>query len=215
MKDFVWLYKPLPDLPAVPEEFCAVDLDWMPENKQIHTTGVNETSNQSGNGYLCAMPERGKHVWFGEEVQFGTHRRIPASPEFVNWVKENITENFLDVGIQYFMGGPTSSVHTDISRTHTLIYLLEPGGPDAYLGIWQHRDRSHPLVWDRHVTFFDNNEVINLQAIQPQPRQWYLLNAMILHSVDRCTRNRVALHVSLDHDPWPDLPATHYTRRPQ
>jgi hypothetical protein len=215
MNDIIWTYKLLPDLPKIPEEFCNIDLDWTPENKEIHTTGVGEKTNQPGNNYLCAMPERGKHVWFGEEVQFGTHRRRPSHPGFESWVKHNIAEDFLDVGIQYFTGGPTSSVHTDISRDYSLIYLLETGGPDACFGIWQHRDPGHPTVWDKHVTFFDNNELINVATVKPQAGEWYLLNAKILHSVTGCIKSRVGLHVSLNHDPFPEVPGTHFIRKSQ
>ena len=209
MNDLIWTYKLLPFLPAPPLEFCAVDLDWRPNDPTVTTTGLEEKENQATNEYLVAMPERRQVRWYGVTSTGATHRRRPVSPAYESWVRKNLVPEFIDAGVSYADGGPTSGAHTDISRDYSLIWLLEPGGPEAALGIWRHRDRSMPVIWDRHVNFFDSDDLTNLAMSPGNPGCWYLLHSKILHSVEGLCRSRVGLQVSLQNDPWPDVSGTH------
>lgn len=209
MENLIWTYKLLTFLPPPPLAFQAVDLHWQPSDPSVTTTGVEEKENRATDEYLVAMPERRRVRWYGTLSTGATHRRRPVSAEFETWVRQNIVTDFIDAGVSYAAGGPTSGAHTDISRDFSLIWLLDPGGDDAALGIWRHRDPKMPLVWDRHVNFFDSDDLVNLAILPGNPGGWYLLNAKILHSVEGLSRSRVGLQVSLQNDPWPDVSGTH------
>lgn len=205
----IWTYKLMRDLPAPPAEVVnGIDLDWRPDDNEV--SEYRNGNNQRQGKYLATAPVREAVTWYGRTYQGVTHRRRPLGKDWENWVRDNICDDITDTGVSYADGDvnrPTSAAHTDGSRDFSLIWSVDPGGPEAELAIWRHRD--HPILWDRHVAFTSTRDLINLAVLRGNPGCWYLVNAKILHSTENLVRNRVGLQVSLDHDPWPGAVPAH------
>lgn len=205
----IWTYKLLPDLPAPPQRFLdEIDLDWQPDTDT--TKQYSAGNNQALGEFLATAPVRNNINWYGRLHQGVTHRRRPLGSDWETWVRENISNDFNDTGISYADGAldrPTSAAHTDGSRDFSLIWSVDPGGPQAELALWRAKD--HPVLWDRHVCFTDTCDLINLAILPGNPGCWYLVNSKILHSVENLVRNRVGLQVSFLNEPFRDRPASH------
>jgi len=205
----IWTYKLMQNLPAPPAEFVdSIDLDWQPDAEEIEQYRAG--NNQQQGQYLATAPVRKAITWYGRTYQGVTHRRRPLGAQWESWVRENIWNDIIDTGISYADGAvdrPTSAAHTDGSRDFSLIWSVDPGGPEAELAIWRHK--NYPVLWDRHVAFTDTQDLVNLAVLPGNPGCWYLVNAKILHSTENLVRNRVGLQVSLAYDPWPGYTATH------
>lgn len=205
----IWTYKLLPDLPAPPSDIVnSIDLDWQPSQDDV--SEYKQGNNQAQGRFLATAPVRDSINWYGRTHQGVTHRRKPISKEWEDWVRKNIVSDFIDTGISYADGAidrPSSAAHTDGSRDISLIWSIDPGGPQAELAMW--RAKNHPILWDRHVCFTNTNDLINLVILKGNPGCWYLVNSKILHSTENLVRNRVGLQISLNHDPYPEVPGTH------
>jgi hypothetical protein len=205
----IWTYKIMQDLPAPPSEFIeAINLAWQPDDTEVDQYRAG--NNQKQGKYLATAPVRPAINWYGRTYQGVTHRRRPLGAKWESWVKANIWNDIIDTGISYADGAPdrpTSTAHTDGSRDFSLIWSVDPGGPEAELAIWRHRD--YPILWDCHVAFTDTKDLINLTVLRGNPGCWYLVNSKILHSTENLVRNRVGLQVSLAYDPWPGHTPAH------
>ncbi len=205
----IWTYKLLRDLPPPPERFVkAVDLNWQPDADNIES--YRKGNNQAQGDYLATAPVRDNIQWYGRRHQGVTHRRRPMGSDWEQWVRDNIWADFIDTGISYADGAPdrpTSAAHTDGSRDFSLIYSIDPGGPQAELAIWRHL--GSPILWDRHVCFTSTDDLVNLAVLPGNPGCWYLVNSKILHSTENLVRNRVGFQVSLAYDPWPGAEPAH------
>ena len=206
----IWTYKLLPDLPAPPGEFIdKIDMNWTPPAEDINKYVLGQNTGVDSK-YLAVSPDRKSITWYGRQHEGVTHRRIPLGKDWEQWVRENIHSEFSDTGISYANGDitrPTSTAHTDFTRNFTLIYLIDAGGPLAELAIW--RAIGQPLLWDQHMNFSDNKNLINLAVLPGNPGMWYILNAKILHSVENLIRPRIGFQVSFINEPFKDAPASH------
>lgn len=205
----IWTYKLMTELPAPPAEFIDnVKLDWQPDTDDVDQYRAG--NNQKQGKYLATAPVRSAITWYGRTYQGVTHRRKPLSAKWESWVTQNICSDIIDTGLSYADGAvnrPTSAAHTDGSRDFSLIWSVDPGGPQAELAFWRHKD--YPILWDCHVAFTDTKDLINLAVLRGNPGCWYLVNSKVLHSTENLVRNRVGLQISLAYDPWPGHPPAH------
>jgi hypothetical protein len=194
-KSPVGLVRLLPDLPAPPRSVLeAIDLHW-----RDHDHAAQRTSQ---------APVRSHIVCQGHRQQHANHVRLRIGLDWERWVADNIAAGFNETGVSYAQGPEehepprSAGIHTDSSRDFSVIWLLDPGGPDAELTLW--RDPNQDLMLPGYVTRDHDQGLVNIAVIPGNPGCWYQLHTRVLHSIDWITRNRVGLQISYNQDPWPD-----------
>jgi hypothetical protein len=130
---------------------------------------------------------------------------LPGSlqAELEQWVRDNIIENFLHVGINYrHCNSDTSGIHTDSSREFSLTYNITTGGPTCGVTWWQ--EKGCPLVRDLGVQVLDFDTVEPMATLTGPSQQWFLHDARILHSTEGIETPRIQIQISLNHLHLPD-----------
>lgn len=87
--------------------------------------------------------------------------------------------------------------HTDSTRTHTLIYLLEAGG-DNIKTIFYKEQGIDNIDRGLKVRPNDYAKPEPIEAIELKVNTWTLLNATVLHSVENLTRARKTIQVAFN-----------------
>jgi len=133
----------------------------------------------------------------GVSIPNTTYWRHPVSEKICDWVKENISSDYTDLGVS-FHGEPggVALPHTDKSRNWTLMWLLDEGGPEVDTVYWQ--EGNHPVIRDTHPsgpdsydmkwaapTSYDNLKEVGRARLKRG--RWHLLCAQALHSVEGFT----------------------------
>lgn len=193
-----WFYYKKLDLPQVPQHIVdqALELAHDPERC------VPEKS-------LKYTPEKNivRTYWFRPIDVFGdTHPsrsviRFGVGNEFAEWVKENITDDFLDASLACSMSATpefkdtVTGMHTDTTRSYLLMYIIEKSNDDQKTVWWQ--ERGHPVVRENDLQIDHFNTVDPIEETVFEKHQWVIMNARILHSIHNMQGNRFALHVSL------------------
>jgi hypothetical protein len=179
----MFYYKVL-DLPHPPQEIIdSVDLSRHPEIMEIGIHNKRSLKNWYGKDFKASVNVRTKHA------------------EFANWVKENITETFVDAGVNYvnITDGITPSstgAHVDVIRKYTLLWNIQTGGPDATTCWWQENGFELERPPGTQVENLDDLTLVK-QVIIPKG-VWCLLYTQILHSVEKLVEPRVSFQVSLN-----------------
>lgn len=129
-------------------------------------------------------------------------KRYSVDPEIWQWVRENIHDDIIDCGItvSHFADRPTMGAHTDSTRSFTLLYLLSTGGDDVETVFWQEKDQ--PLIRPLKTLPSDYRTLEVVDSIIIPEKTWVLLDARVIHGIERLTGKRIAFQVSLDH--WID-----------
>lgn len=178
----MWYFKVL-DLPTIPQYFC----------DEIIANGPSEI--------LRDYPGW-KHIkQDGQEIVSARNPICVASTELEQWLKNNITPVYRDVGVRYAFGSAnpgTAGVHTDQTRKYVLQYLVKSGG--ATLTYWQ--EDGHPVLREPHAHAEDYTKLRILDSGQLLENRWAILDTRILHSVENLTSDRISVQISLD-----DIPA--------
>jgi hypothetical protein len=189
MKPFYLL---LPELPSPPKKLIdAVDLDQssFPTTSPFHEVRIRFCHRQ-GQQFLASPSVRA---------------RLPDSlqAELEQWVRDNIIENFLHVGINYrHCNSDTSGIHTDSSREFSLTYNITTGGSTCGVTWWQ--EKGYPLVRDLGVQVLDFDTVEPMATLTGPSQQWFLHDARILHSTEGIETPRIQIQISLNHLHLPD-----------
>lgn len=114
------------------------------------------------------------------------------------WARENITHNIKDVRIAFTKPQlERCGAHVDRTRDYTLIYLLQTGG-DAHRTVFYREKGQQELLRPRayHVDDYANLDPVSEVVLQT--RQWNLVQAQILHSIENIPLGRVSIQISLD-----------------
>lgn len=182
------LYKALPQLPDPPQELIdSVDLNRRPEKMEI---GIHNKRNLVN--------------WYGRSFKAGVNVRT-KHPAFDAWVRANITSNIVDAGVNYITlddntERPVSSgAHVDVIRKFTLIYLLDPGGPDVETVWW--KELGYDYVRAPGTQVEDGVMLQRIAGIKVPKGQWVLIYTQVLHSIEGIYRPRIAFQVSLNEVP--------------
>lgn len=141
------------------------------------------------------------HTKLNEKILSADNPFYHANDKLTKWLDNNILSSYNDVGIRYARfedGKTTTGIHTDQTRKFVLQYLLESG--NGILNFW--KESNQPIVRDGRVTLnsYDNLEL--LETYHLPEKQWVLLNASILHSVENLTSDRISIQISLNYDPF-------------
>jgi hypothetical protein len=151
--------------------------------------------------------QRYLHNWKGFDYRSSVNIRT-RHDIFDQWVKDNITLDFVDAGVNYTLITEkpeglecfSTGAHTDTTRNFALIYLLESGGPDVQTVFYQ--EINQPLLRRPRTYGEDLTKLIMLDQIKIPLHTWVILDSRILHSVENLTRNRVAFQVGLLNNHW-------------
>lgn len=158
------------------------------------------------------MPEKEKRMELGifvhrqiknwDEYDYAAAANIRTKNEqFKKWVSENITDDFVDAGVNYTvvvekpkgLQKVSTGAHTDITRDYTLIYLLQTGGKDAPTVFWQ--EEGQELLRPPKTQGTDRKTLKFVDSVTIPLHRWCIIDSRILHSVERLEENRVALQV--------------------
>lgn len=182
------LYQIIKDLPALPDnlkkmawEYAGVKQDdalnpWV----LGYTHGRALVKDNKEHGYSTGLP------------------RKQISKEFNQWIHDNITNLFHDVGICISEAGfDHSGPHRDQSREFTLMYVLKQGSDNATTTFW----KENPGV--PVLNYYDNyDELEFLDQINIPLETWCLISGRAIHSVENIKEGRISVQVSLNQNPW-------------
>jgi hypothetical protein len=177
MSDFFY-YKILNKLPPLPNKF------------------ISKLPNSFNNDVLRDYPPRPYTIGdktFDSVTQ--THYQITHQP-IIDWIGENITPNYNDIGFRHVDGSPARRVitpHTDKTRNYALIYTLETGGGE--LVFW--KEKNKPILRTDRFNLHEYDNLTELDRVYVPEKSWYILNTMVIHSVENMSSPRIQLQLSL------------------
>ena len=121
--------------------------------------------------------------------------RHTINPDIVEWVKQNISQEFHAIGLNC-QGTDTGGVaipHTDRTRNWTLIWLTDTGGVDASTVFWQ--EQGFDIERDPGYYPKSYDDLTELETHVLEPGRWILLNAKVIHSVEKLQSVRKAIQI--------------------
>lgn len=178
-----FLYKVLDAVPALPEELInSIDKNFRPVNTKFNARILRNWNN-------CNPTALTNNV----QVH-------PTHSKFENWVKKNITEHIVNVGVNYVVVDTVDDVrstgaHTDVVREYVLLWECESGGPNAELCFWQ--EENKPKFLPPKTASNDLSKLTLLDKIKLPKEKWILVNSTVLHSVENLYHTRINFQVSL------------------
>ena len=189
----MFTYAVLHFLPPVPEHFIKA----ASELNQFIETDIPEDnlSDTYKNRKLTIGDKTGIPVTY--------QTRMDINQQFYDWVHEHIDETGFDCGVSFTSGhvGRYQGPHTDLTRDYTLLYLIEPGGPNTQTVFY--REKGQPIQrTQRQVAPTDFNNLEVLERVKFPVGKWTLLNAMALHGVEEIETCRISFQVSLNRNKW-------------
>lgn len=139
----------------------------------------------------------------GVEQAISNYHRVKASQAHYDWVYENIPElkgHVNEVGFQSINNkanhpnGATFAIHTDGNRgEYVLAYNLDVGGPNVHT-VWYQED-GQPLIRQPGMKRLSMRNLTKMDEVVFKPREWGMLKANILHTVDSIQTDRIALTI--------------------
>jgi hypothetical protein len=140
------------------------------------------------------MSDHGKIITSRSVVRFG------VSKEFEDWIRNNITDKFIDASIApSYKQNETDQVlgpHTDTTRDYLLLYLFDTSNSGQTTVWWQ--ENNHPIIRDRNVYVNTFDSMTKIEEVEFEKERWVILNARILHSVHNINGHRDAIQISLN-----------------
>jgi hypothetical protein len=161
--------------------------------------------NAGGNGIVFGT----KIVYDHDDKPIVTRSnpRFPLNDEWNNWVRDNIAPVVVESGVsvcimpratdeETTMGGP----HTDTTRNFALMYLIEKGNNDQWTEFFQEAGEGVYRPYNCRP-----NKLVKLTVIDKvcaPLNKWVYIDGRILHGQNNISKDRIALQVSLAHDPF-------------
>jgi hypothetical protein len=133
------------------------------------------------------------------------------TPELKAWIKSNIADQpeILSLDLtrvtlqtQHPQPNLTSShiVHSDIGQEWCLFYILKPGGSHCITRWYQEQDK--PLLRAKSDSrsqsdsgYIDYKNLTEIDQVQFQSQQWYILNISMLHDVQGIQAPRQSIRI--------------------
>ena len=213
--DFEWA-KFVDRWPHPPQSVIdAVDVN-RPSRLGIRDSGRVAGEKEHHHGYFV---QRKLTNWNGADYIAAANYRT-RNEVFEAWVKENISTDFVDAGVNYTVinevpAGHTevsTGAHTDIVKDFTAIYLLSNGrndekGPPTVF--WQ--EQGHDVYRPPQTQAQDGSKLTELYRVHIPLRTWVILEARVLHSVEHLLDTRLAFQISFLNNPIPDIWETKIT----
>jgi hypothetical protein len=167
------------DLPNIPAELIP-DL----ENLKLKKT-KSEAQAKSIDNWTMTQ---------GSQVvsNLSSYVRFDAPAELVDWARQNISDEFHNIGISYWTGGATGLPHTDLSRDVALFYLFTTGGDAVETKFWRYNGQIH---FEGHIHPESYEELELLESVVLNSNTWNILDAKVVHSVENLSGDRIALQL--------------------
>lgn len=184
-----WYCKLLSHLPKPPMELVEkIDRVYRPDLQKFSTKDtdylkIDRTEDWNHQEYNWIKP-----------MASNNNVRHHFKQEYLDWIKENITDTFdeSNSGVMFF--DTPQLPHTDTTRKFVLLYNVETGGPDASLVFWQ--ENGYPVHRERGLAVERGNHLTELERINGPTGCWYLMNTQVLHSVEGVSERRLNLQIS-------------------
>lgn len=195
---FTWL--PLPHLPQVPQKFI----------DEIKSRAYPAPSPEEDILHVLELtsPHYKKRVVTKDGVAQAsrTTEGYELSEEWTDWVKENITDNFVrtHVSLSIPYDGKTTlhGAHVDHCNTLKLFYLIDRGGDNAETTFYV--KPGHPMIWDittrEHIWFTNIDDLVEIDRAQFPLNSWILLNGYVIHGVENVTGDRLNINIFVTPD---------------
>lgn len=187
-------YKLMNHLPPVPERFIQQALD-IAESKNQEIISGHSLNNLRE--YRREIKKHGKvHI-------VRNNFRYPLGKEITQWIRENICETFIDVGVSTSTSehgeSDLQSPHTDHTRGYGLLYIIASSNTDQNTVFWQ--ELGHPVHRERKLVPYVLDNLVQIDSVRIPLKTWYYLDGSILHSVENIKSHRIAIQVSFETDP--------------
>ena len=133
----------------------------------------------------------------GKEIgRSSSQVRKRISDDFEQWVKDNITDRFKDVGVCATEEGMNfSGPHVDQTRNYSLLYIISPGSTHATTSFWS---TTKPI--EKYYNEYADLTLIDQVTIPKDT--WCIINSKCIHSVENINQGRISIQVSLLENPW-------------
>jgi hypothetical protein len=180
------------DLPSPPEKF--IDFAHKLANSKNKKSFNGSTREKS---YVSRTV-----VYNGVEYTSRFQTRYQMNDDWVAWCKTNLTNQCYEPCLAISEPvSPFHGPHTDIGRNYTLYCSIDNGSPDAVTRFWYLP--GEPVVLDATaVAVKDYSQLVEIERVKFKPFRWYLMNPMIIHSVDFVEGRRLSLQANLAHNPF-------------
>lgn len=193
---------PLDTLPPVPEHFIARAKGLVRQKADLENRNV-ELLREYG------FADREVRLLDGTMTKSRIGEAYAMGDDWENWVRENITPDFIETGVRTTGGYEESTVHAphvDVSTPEhpykwKFFYLVEEGG-DNVVTTW-YTEKGHPTVrldsTSDHIVHVDDYSRLNtIESIRIPTNQWMLFDTRVMHGVENITGIRTILVVSVD-----------------
>jgi hypothetical protein len=171
------VYQFLDHLPAIPQTLLTGFQHW-----------VNNDVKYNGSSYRTGERQ-------GERLQNAHFSRHHISAELEQWLADNISDQYSDIGIIYTRGHSEHLPHTDGFRDYSINYLLDRGG-DAVDTVFYHEQGTDSLTKPRGHWPKDLNLVREIDRVRIPLQRWIMLNTQVLHGVIGITGMRTQISLS-------------------
>ena len=114
----------------------------------------------------------------------------------LEWVRKNLVSEFAEKNSGLMFFDETQLPHTDSTRDFVLLYNVETGGPDTELCFWQ--EVGQPIFRQRMTTSERGPHLKKIFSLKGPSQCWYLMNTMVLHSVENVTGLRINWQISFE-----------------
>lgn len=131
------------------------------------------------------------------------YNRHCASTELTEWIRSNISQNYVSMGVQ--IQNPNKVNHTHYPHTDTaprhwvLNYNIQPGG-DQVTTHW-YQERGYPLIREGTTRPSNLDDLEIVDSVQIQSFRWHLLNTSVLHGVTGIQHSRIAITIGFATNP--------------
>ena len=131
------------------------------------------------------------------------YNRYRACEELTEWIHNNITKNYVSMGVQIQNPGDdnhTHFPHTDTAPRHWVLnYNIQPGG-DKVITHW-YQQHGYTLIREGTTRPSNLDDLEIVDSVQIQPFRWHLLNTSVLHGVTNIQHPRIAITMGFATNP--------------
>jgi hypothetical protein len=179
-----------PQLPKIPDSLIQSILNNDGEY-------INAQYFKEGEGRIIRMN--------GTEVVSGLNKCRNAPDELKDWVTNNITRHWANIGTVETDTDKTKPVigaHIDRVRNYDLLYPIQTGGPEVYTVFYRVKDPKK-----RDAFFYtDYSELEEIARVRVPQNTWCVFNTKTIHAVEGLESQRITVQVGLwDYVGLPDL----------
>jgi len=199
-------YTYLDHLPPLPDEYIQAAL----ERAEIYRRASIE-ARQELRANLLHDPNRPviPIVKRGEKRYARALPRLDLTDLIKDWVDQHISREYtqlhlaLNLDISPEPGKAKSDsliAHTDQTRSYVLLYLIDVSNDDQDT-VW-YQEIEKPLHRKRNTIIEDYTKVKEVHRARYPMHTWIYMDATIIHDVENVEKNRTAIQIAFDIDPF-------------